>query len=414
MTATNPSDRNPMVADLLLKLGEAALMTGNDTLAAEYLRQALGFDSTNPSAWVWLSEAQRRLGQGEAALASLDEVCALAERVPPPPAVRILLLALRGMLLLKQERWAEAIPNLEDAVELGNREWLVLRGLLDAYWKTQQYRKSMAMIGFNPNLAGRVIEHLFPVDGLCQCCGRCCRRVSLLWNGEFIRSEATLLERWRIDPRSTRLRPIRQTDRRSFGGLPIPSQEIWEALLAQGYIDASGATQVKYLRSPALELPGLPLAPAELDRVRGIIESAPVLAAASGEFLFHCSLLGEDNRCTDHDHRLGLCREFPTARTILLDGCGYHLLLSDEVSRIEVPSLFRLAGWYALEHGLHREFLPHAREFLIRHTGHRDRGNLAAIHEQAAECCRRAGDAGAERDHLDQAAALRGAPGART
>jgi tetratricopeptide (TPR) repeat protein len=410
MAAASPADpveRNPLVSGFLLKLGEAALQAGHDAQAGEYLRQALEFDRENPAAWVGLAEAQKRLGRGEAALDSLRQAWTLAERESPPPAVRARLLGLRGLALAEQGRWGEAIPDLADAVELGNREWPVLRGLLDAYWHTEQYRKSMAMIAFHPNLAGRVIEHLFPVEGRCDCCGRCCRRLYLVWNGDFIRSEARLEERWRTDPRSIRLQPIRQTERRSFGGLPVPGGDIWEALLAQGYIDASGATQVKYLRSSALELPGLPLASAELARVREIIESAPILTAAGGAVLFHCGLLGEDNRCSDHEHRLGLCREFPTARTVLHDGCGYRFRLSDEVSRIEVPSLFRLAGWYALEHGLQREFLPHAREFLRLRAGHRDRENLAAIHELAAECCRRDGNEEAARDHLDQAAALR-------
>jgi tetratricopeptide (TPR) repeat protein len=399
-------ERNTLVAGFLLKLGEAALQSGHAAQAEEYFRQAAEFDHENAAAWVSLAEAQKRLGRGEAALASLGRAWDLADRVSPPPAVRAQLFGLRGLALLAESRWAEAINDLADAVELGNREWTVLRGLLDAYWRTAQYRKSMAMIAFHPNLAGRVIEHLFPVEGRCECCGRCCRKLYLVWNGDAICSEAALAERWRTDPRTTRLRPIRQVGRRSFGGLPLPSAEIWEALLAGGYIDASGATQVKYLQSSALELPGLPLAPAELARVREIIDSSPILTAHGGEFLFHCAFLGEDNRCGDHEHRLLLCREFPTARTILQSGCGYHLCLSDDVRRIEVPSLFRLAGWYALEHGLHREFLPHAREFLGQHTGHRDRENLAAIHELAAECCRRVGDELAARDHVEQAAAL--------
>jgi tetratricopeptide (TPR) repeat protein len=402
-----PVERNSMVADFLLRLGEAALHAGGADQSREYLEKAIEFDPDNAAAWVRLAEAQKKLGHGEAALASLERAWALADRASPPPAVRALLLGLRGLTLLDRSRWADAIPDLADAVELGNREWLVLRGLLDAYWHTRQYRKSMAMIAFHPNLAGRVIEHVFPVEGRCDCCGRCCRRLYLVWNGDAIRSEATLEERWRTDSGTTRLRPVRMTNRRSFGGLPVPSGEIWEALLAEGYIDASGATRVKYLRTPSFALPELSLAPAELARVLEIIETAPILTAAGGEFIFHCDRLGEDHRCSDHEHRLGLCREFPTARTILQDGCGYHFRLSDEVSRIEVPSLFRLAGWYALEHGQHRDFLPHAREFLRRHADHRDRDNLAAIHELAAECCHRAGDPAGERDHLDQAAALK-------
>ena len=396
----------PMVADAFIKLGEAAELTGNNPQAAEYYRKAVEFDRSNAMAWICLADMQKKLGQGEEALASFQEAWVMVERGSPPPTLRARLLGLRGMIFSAQNRWAEAISDLEDAVELGNREWSILCGLLDAYWHTGQYQKSVLMIGFHTNLGWRVIDHLFHLEGQCDCCGRCCRGLFLIRNGDLIKTEASLEARWRTDPRSTRFRLIRLVGRRSFRQLPVPSEQIWKALLEQGYIDAAGATQVKYLRATALELPDVPLAPVELARIREIIEAEPILTGVDGAFLFHCTMLGEDNRCTDHEHRLALCREFPTACSLMPDGCGYHFRLSDEISQIEVPALFRLAGRYALKHGLHQEFLPHAREFLRKQAEHPDREDLAAIHELTAECCRRAGNELAARDHVEQAAAL--------
>jgi tetratricopeptide (TPR) repeat protein len=344
-------------------------------------------------------------------MACYREAASLAEQTSASPEIRARLLGLHGLALLNLGRLDDAVPMLEDAIESGDRKWAVLCGLLDAYWQTGHYRRAMAMIGFDIQLANRVVEHLFELDGACACCGRCCRRVYLLWNGRPIRDMASLSERWRTDPRTRRLQPIRVVHRRSFPGLPVPSESVWEALLAAGYIDAAGATQVAYLQAEGSGLPGLPLLPAEWDRVRASIEEAPVLTADDGDFLFHCRLLGADHRCSDHDHRLPLCREFPTGRTLLHSDCGYRLRLRETVDRIEVPSLFRLAGWYALEHGLHAEFLPHARKFLARRAGEGRPDDLAAIHELAARCCRETGDETAAQAHLASAAALRGAGG---
>ena len=57
----------------------------------------------------------------------------------------------------------------------------------------------------------------------------------------------------------------------------------------------------------------------------------PLEQDSPDEFLyFKCTMLGDDNKCTDYNNRPDICRHYPQKAMLrhggkLLDGCGYYI-----------------------------------------------------------------------------------------
>ncbi len=109
------------------------------------------------------------------------------------------------------------------------------------------------------------------VHGRCRMCGECCRRLSLIHNGRWIRNKRQFAACLKEYPDYSRFRIIGKND--------------------------------------------------------------------TGELLFDCDRLSDDNTCSDHENRLDICRRYPTLAMLRKggttpEGCGFSFVKKDAFKRV--------------------------------------------------------------------------------